>query len=189
MPKGGLVEDPRRAANPYDAGREQHRRRKGNAEKALARWRIPKGPHPQPTPDLPPEPEKMPDAVHAGPEPTRHLTEADQVALEGWAWKLLRAPRVDSGLEQTFRELAEEWYKDTRTAPSVSRMVMHPAYLRIIWMGRKAIPLLLRELERTRDHWLVALYAVTGEDPAPKEANFDEAVDAWLAWGRREGHI
>lgn len=116
-----------------------------------------------------------------------HLRHAHYHGAEEFTWSSQAAR--EAYLEQTFRELTEEWYKDTRTVSSVSRMVMHPSYLRIIGMGREAVPLLLRELERTRDHWLVALHATTGEDPAPEGANYDEAVEAWLAWGRREGYI
>jgi hypothetical protein len=44
------------------------------------------------------------------------------------------------------------------------------------------------ELRERRDHWLVALNAITGADPAPQVAGFDEAVDAWLAW-RENGYL
>src|SRR5215210_9555677 len=91
--------------------------------------------------------------------------------------------------EQRFYELVEKWHDDTLYTSSVTKMTMHPAYLRIIGMGPKVIPLLLHELERTRDHWLVALHAITGEDPAPPKANFEEAVEAWLEWGRQNGYL
>ncbi len=68
-------------------------------------------------------------------------------------------------------------------------MAMHPAYQRIIGMGPEVVPLLLRELERTRDHWLWALHAITGEDPAKPQDGFEAAVDAWLDWGRRNRYI
>ncbi len=66
---------------------------------------------------------------------------------------------------------------------------MHPAYQQIIGMGKEAIPLILQELERTRGHWLWALFAITKQDPAPEGATFDEAVDAWLEWGKRPNHL
>lgn len=64
-----------------------------------------------------------------------------------------------------------------------------PCYLRIIGMGRRVLPLLLKELEENKDHWLVALNAITGQDPAPNGSTFDEAVVAWLAWGRTHGYL
>lgn len=180
-----LVEHNGRATNPYDARRERHRKRKGLGED-LERW---KNPQQEPQPDLAPEPEKLPGAVHAGSEPTQYLTEAVQAALERLAWRSLPAARPETDLEQRFRELAKKWHKETRFISSVTKMVTHPAYLRIIGMGPEAVPLLLRELERTRDHWFVALHAITGKDPAPSGASFDEAVEAWLAWGRQNGYM
>jgi hypothetical protein len=50
-------------------------------------------------------------------------------------------------------------------------------------MGPDALPLILRELKKSPDHWFVALNAITGEDPAPQNSTFTEAVNAWLAWG------
>jgi hypothetical protein len=62
--------------------------------------------------------------------------------------------------ERRFRDLADRWHRETRLLSSVSKMSMHPAYQQIIGMGAAAIPLILRELEQTRDHWLWALYAM-----------------------------
>jgi hypothetical protein len=68
-------------------------------------------------------------------------------------------------------------------------MTAHPSYRRIMGMGREALPLLLRELSERPDHWLVALNAITGEDPAPEGGTFTEAVHAWLAWGAEKGYL
>ncbi len=68
-------------------------------------------------------------------------------------------------------------------------MVMHPSYLRIIGMGRDILPLLFKEVDERPDHWLVALNAITGQDPAPIGSTFDEAVAAWLGWGRKYGYL
>ncbi len=94
-----------------------------------------------------------------------------------------------SPLELEFRELVEKWRKDTQHTSSVKKMVNHPAYQRIIKMGQDVLPLLFRELNSRREHWLVALSLITGEDPAPEGAAFGEAVDAWLAWGREKGYL
>lgn len=100
--------------------------------------------------------------------------------------KLSSAP---SSLELEFRELVDKWRKDTQHTSSIKRMVSHLAYKRIIEMGHDVLPLLFRELKVHRDHWLVALNAITGEDPVPEGANFTEAVDAWLTWGREKGYL
>lgn len=92
-------------------------------------------------------------------------------------------------LERTFSDLAAKWSHDTALMSSVTQQSMHPAYQRIIGMGPAAIPLILRELQKRPDHWLWALNAITGEDPARPEDNFDEAVMAWLKWGKEKGYI
>jgi hypothetical protein len=92
-------------------------------------------------------------------------------------------------LEQKFNRLATEWHKATRMMSSVTKMAMHPAYQKIIAMGLPVMPLILRDLEQTRDHWLWALHVLTEEDPAPENASFDQAVDAWLEWGKQRGFL
>lgn len=88
-----------------------------------------------------------------------------------------------------FRELVEQWYRDTRHMSSATKMMKHPAYQRIVEMGESAVPLLLQELNSHHDHWLPALNEITGEDPAPEGSNFSEAVEAWLEWGRKKGYL
>jgi len=100
----------------------------------------------------------------------------------------LTPPTKELGREQRFRRLADQWRRETRHQSSASKMAMHPAYQQIIGMGRDAIPFILRELRRTRGHWLWALFAITGEDPAPEGSTFAEAVDAWLSWGTQHGY-
>ena len=100
----------------------------------------------------------------------------------------LRDESPETTVDQLFQELVERWKRDTMHSSSVTRMVVHPAYLRIIGLGPDALPLLLRELRERPDHWLVALNAITGTDPAPEGASFNQAVAAWLEWGEREGY-
>ncbi|HWT01916.1 MAG TPA: hypothetical protein VN256_16835 [Pyrinomonadaceae bacterium] len=92
-------------------------------------------------------------------------------------------------LRQKFHRLADEWRKETKHTSSVEEMVLHPNYLKIIAMGKDAIALLLEELERKPDHWLVALHVLTDEDPASPESTFYEAVQAWLEWGKQKGYL
>jgi hypothetical protein len=54
-----------------------------------------------------------------------------------------------SGLEDTFLALAAQW--ETGMLSLVQKMVMHPAYQRIIGMGQPVVPLILRELEQEPD--------------------------------------
>ena len=99
-----------------------------------------------------------------------------------------RADR-SSELEQKFAQLVERWRQETAVLSNVHRIILHPAYQRIIGLGPDAIPLILKELACRPGHWFWALYAITGEDPAPPGATFKQAVDAWLTWGRSKGYI
>lgn len=92
-------------------------------------------------------------------------------------------------LERLFRTEVERWKKETRHLSSVTKMIAHPSYMRIMGMGPDALPLILRELRERPDHWLVALNAITGEDPATLNSTFRQAVDAWLAWGVQQGYL
>jgi len=99
-----------------------------------------------------------------------------------------------TSLESLFREQAQRWKEDTQHWSSLLKMIAHPSYLRIIGLAgnstnREIERLLLRELEAEPDYWFSALTAITGEDPVQSEHDFDEAVNAWLEWGRRRGLI
>ena len=86
-----------------------------------------------------------------------------------------------------FEELAATWRRETRGAPLAITRLTHWAYLRIIGLGPKALPLILRELERETDHWYGALNAISGEDPAEGVETFEGAAARWLEWGRVAG--
>jgi len=47
----------------------------------------------------------------------------------------------------------------------------------------------LLEIQEEPDHWFAALTAITGEGPVQPQHDFDEAVEAWLEWGRQKGII
>jgi hypothetical protein len=81
--------------------------------------------------------------------------------------------------------------RETGMLSSISRKVEHPAYLKIIGMGRPAVPLILRAMRQRRAFWFEALRQITGEDPAVGAGakNPSQVTDAWLEWGRKNGHI
>lgn len=104
-------------------------------------------------------------------------------------YKVFPVEKRSDKLEQEFHSLVKKWRKDTQYFSSVKKMVQHPAYCRIIEMGAAVLPYLFNELNQHPDHWLVALHAITGEDPAPENSTFEEAVHAWLEWGREKGYL
>jgi hypothetical protein len=94
-------------------------------------------------------------------------------------------------LAAEFRRLAEEWKARSAHLSSVTEMALLPSYQRIIGLGRPAVPLILRELEAEPDYWFWALQAITGVDPVPEASRgrLEEMTEAWLNWGREQGHL
>ena len=97
-------------------------------------------------------------------------------------------------LAEAFREQVQRWKRETGHLSSLRKAVAHPSYLRIIGLANESSGfeierLLLHELEAEPDHWFPALTAITGENPVNAEHDFDDAVAAWLDWGRAKGII
>ena len=92
-------------------------------------------------------------------------------------------------LEQVFSQLTDTWYMETRKLSSSVQMVLHPAYQQIIGLGKDALPLIFKELKRTRGHWIWALAMILRDDKAKPGMTFREAVDAWLTWGEKNGYV
>jgi len=97
-----------------------------------------------------------------------------------------------------FSRLAAEWKKSRpRARSSAMDMARDPNYLRIIGMGERGIPCVLRQLELEMaigepDHWFIALWAMTnGQNPIPPESQgkIREMAQAWIDWGKRRGLI
>jgi hypothetical protein len=127
------------------------------------------------------------------------------LAEENLAWRTARTvhrrphvttPRqltLEFDLNQTFESLATQWREDTEHMSNLNKACKHFAYQQIIGMGKIAprlvVPLILRELEKRPDHWFWALHEITNEDPAHLEDDFDDAIAAWLTWGREKGYL
>ncbi len=94
-------------------------------------------------------------------------------------------------IEEEFNELAERWYRETLHSSGYLEKILHPAYQRIIGLGKDAIPLILRELQDEPAEWFWALRALTGEDAATEEikGRRDKMAKAWINWGTQRGYI
>ena len=102
-----------------------------------------------------------------------------------------RYPVVEpSDLEETFLQLVQQWRQETGMMSLIAKMVMHPAYQRIIGMGQPVVPLILRELEREPDHWFWALQSITGANPVKLEqrGRLMQMAEAWVQWGKDRGY-
>lgn len=105
----------------------------------------------------------------------------------------LFAPLLDAGpdldLQARFEALAQRWRKETEFHSAASALFMHPAYQEIIGLGPAVLPLILADLEKTRDHWFWALRAITGENPVSTEdrGKVERMAEQWVDWGRARG--
>lgn len=102
-----------------------------------------------------------------------------------------RYENESSQTEAEFNALAEQWYRETLHCSGYLEVVLHPAYQRIIGLGKDAIPFILRELQDEPLEWFWALRALTGEDPTTPEmaGKRDEMAKAWLVWGKENRFI
>lgn len=112
---------------------------------------------------------------------------SDEVAEE----LLLLAKSEHEGIESEFVSSSTTWKAERQALSSTTAIVMHPAYQRIIGMGKPALPLILRELSRELDHWFWALKAISGEDPVPIEhrGKMKQMAQDWLQWGHEKGYV
>ena len=96
------------------------------------------------------------------------------------------ASESQAEFEKEFSLLVDQWTKDVQYTSSLTDMVAHDAYLKIISKGPRVVPLLLRELNVRPHFWFAALRAITNEDPVTEAERGDvqAMVDAWIGWGR-----
>ena len=98
--------------------------------------------------------------------------------------------RADA-LRDEFIQLADRWHDETGHLSSPMQIAMHDAYQRIIGIGDRVIPYILRDLSNRGGQWYWALHALTGASPVPNDALGDvpRMKGAWLRWGRQHGYL
>jgi len=101
---------------------------------------------------------------------------------------VLEAP--DIGVTTQFQKLAAQWMEETSSSSILAKRLAHPAYQRIVGMGKPVISILLDELSERPNWWFHALRSITGVDPvlAEDRGNLDRMAAAWIAWGRSNGY-
>jgi hypothetical protein len=113
------------------------------------------------------------------------------VARKACSTEAISRARLQANLESQFKMLARQWKRETALLGQISKIIMHPAYQRIMAMGPDVIPLILKEMSREPGHWFWALHNLVpaGQDPAEGATNTSDAASAWLEWGKKEGII
>ncbi|MBI4703440.1 MAG: hypothetical protein HY744_20190 [Deltaproteobacteria bacterium] len=91
---------------------------------------------------------------------------------------------------EVFGRLVEWWARDCLWFSSTTKRTAHPAFRRIVSMGRAAVPFLLEVLETPGD-WDIALAEITGADPVPPSATGRraETIRAWREWARQRDPV
>ena len=104
--------------------------------------------------------------------------------------KLKAKVEAETQIKSEFENLVKVWKKATLHNSFIRQKIVHPAYLRIVGMGEKAIPLILQELkERPSASWFPALEAISGDNAAQSAPNIEEAVKSWLNWGKQQSYL
>lgn len=113
---------------------------------------------------------------------------SDCISL-GTCGEFTPAEAREDALEQEFHSLVARWQADTLMSSHSVGMEAHPAYLRIIGLGRPVLPLIYREMKRMPDHWFAALEAITGVNPVTPEAagRLKRMTEAWLQYLQDNG--
>jgi hypothetical protein len=94
-------------------------------------------------------------------------------------------------LENDFRSFVKKWYEDIGGESSLSKITGNINYLKIIKLGTRAIPLILKELQSEPAPWFLALRVLTDNSEVGKgySGNFRKMADDWISWGKERGLI
>ena len=97
---------------------------------------------------------------------------------------------VDPADRERFRELADEWQNETVLLSSSDQVTEHPAYQKIISLGKPAVPLILERMQSQGGHWFHALHDITNADPVSPADRGNVVVmqKSWLQWGEENGY-
>ncbi len=100
------------------------------------------------------------------------------------------SPALKAPVVEKFSRLVAEWRNTRNPVGSVSDICSNFAYQKIIGMGQDAMPLILRELDRSLDHWFWALAAITGANPVKEEhrGRLNLMAQDWFSWAKQQGY-
>ncbi len=72
-------------------------------------------------------------------------------------------------LKLHFDQLKKKWLDETMFYSNPNKIYQNPNYLKIISLGKGAIPLILEDWKTSNNHWFHALNVITGENPVKPE--------------------
>lgn len=93
-----------------------------------------------------------------------------------------------------FRKLTNKWYIERGVSSSLTEILLSPSYQRIIGMGERAVPLIIKQLEKEGDNpddWFWALKSITGENPVPDKSRgkMREMAKEWIELAYKKGWV
>ena len=90
---------------------------------------------------------------------------------------------------EQFQLLIETIERECAHLSSIREVAQNPAYLEIIEMGPRILPLILKELEVRPSHWFLALGEITQENPVLPEHRgvISKMAQDWLDWASERG--
>lgn len=116
-----------------------------------------------------------------------------RVRVSDKKWTIIASQRLvlTFSVESKFLTLSKLWREEIGGSSSLSQITSNRYYLRIIAMGPKVIPHILADLQKGASPWFVALRALSEREDIGAEhaGNFRKIADAWIAWGKHEGHL
>lgn len=96
----------------------------------------------------------------------------------------------DLQVKSEFDTLVKVWSSAIKFYSLERQQVSHPAFIRIVGMGEKVLPLIFEEFsKRPFIAWLTALEAIIGKNIASEAQSFRETVELWLKWGKDKGYL
>lgn len=95
-----------------------------------------------------------------------------------------------SSVELQFNSLSQKWKKETKGISLTIKMVENENYKKLLELGVKIIPLVLKDLENSVI-WFPLLKELTKANPVPKEyaGDSEKMREAWIEWGESLGLI
>jgi hypothetical protein len=98
---------------------------------------------------------------------------------------------VEKLSEFEFNLLSKKWKEECIQISFLEEMLELDSYQEILKMRERAIPFLLKDLQKTKDYWFQALKSITGEDVVKQEHynDFDKMTEDWIKWGVKKSYI
>jgi hypothetical protein len=90
-----------------------------------------------------------------------------------------------------FSEYRAKWENEIQFSSSVTEVISNMWFLKMIGLGKAALPYMRTALEEVGGSWCLAIEAVSGETPDLSEedsTNFRKLREFWIKWLNQHGY-